>query len=167
MDLTEKIFKISAQSLNKEIYKFRGFEIDLSKPFARKSMVEIIKESCGVDFETINTDEEAIAMAEKHHIDLLPHQKIRGHIIMAFFEKYGEETCIQPTFVHTYPVETSPLTKKNLKDPRYVDRFELFIGQKEFGNAYSELNDPIDQLDRFLEQQEEANKSKGENGYEG
>jgi lysyl-tRNA synthetase class 2 len=167
MDLTEKMFKISAKFLNKDVYKFRGYDIDLSKPFIRKSMIEIIKEACGVDFEKINTDEEALEIAKQHHIDLLPHQKIRGHIIVAFFEKYGEETCIQPTFVHTYPVESSPLTKKNAKDSRYVDRFELFIGTKEFANAYSELNDPIEQLQRFEEQVAESEKSKGNDSYEG
>ncbi|GMO17292.1 MAG: hypothetical protein Ta2E_08560 [Mycoplasmoidaceae bacterium] len=132
------------------------------KPFKKISMVDIIKEACGVDFSKVSSDKDAVKLAEKHKIKLEPHQKTYGHIVTLFFEKYGEEKCIQPTFVHTYPVEVSPLTKKNLKDPRFTDRFELFIGQKEFANAYSEINDPIDQLERFENQMKEINQGNQE-----
>jgi len=161
MDITETLFRISAKSLNKEVYKFRGFDIDLSKPFRRVTMVDCIKEATKnnplgqVDFTTVKSNEEAEELAKKHGITLEGHQHVLGHIITLFFEKYGEETCVQPTFVHTYPSEVSPLTKKNRNDPRFTDRFELFIGQKEFANAYSELNDPIDQLSRFEDQMKE------------
>jgi lysyl-tRNA synthetase class 2 len=152
MDLTETLFKESAKALNKNIFKFRGFEIDVTKPFKKISMVDFINEVTGIDFNKVTSDEEAIKLANEHHIQLATFQKKKGHIIMGFFEKYCEEKCIQPTFVHSYPYETSPLTKKNQNDPNFTDRFELFIGQKEFANAYSELNDPIDQLQRFEEQ---------------
>jgi lysyl-tRNA synthetase class 2 len=162
MDLTEQIFHESTKTLGKTLYKFRGFEIDVSKPFRRISMVDIIKEACGVDFTKISTADEAIKLAKEHHIELEAHQKTFGHVVNLFFEKYGEEKCIQPTFVHTYPVDVSPLTKKNLNDPRFTDRFELFVGQKEFANAYSELNDPIDQLKRFEDQMKEIKEGNQE-----
>jgi lysyl-tRNA synthetase class 2 len=157
MDITEKLFKITAEALNKPVYNFRGFQIDLSKPFRRISMVDIIKEATNgeVDFNNVKSDAEAVELAKKHGIELANHQNVTGHIITLFFEKYGEEKCIQPTFVHTYPAEVSPLTKKNPNNPKFTDRFELFIGGKEFGNAYSELNDPIDQLERFEDQMKE------------
>jgi lysyl-tRNA synthetase class 2 len=152
MDLTEEIFKTTCASLNKYQFKFRGFDIDLSKPFTKISMVDFIKQETGIDFNEIKTDEQAVAIAEEKHIKLTKHQMNKGHIINLFFERFCEEKCIQPTFVHTYPVEVSPLTKKNKLNPQFTDRFELFIGQKEFANAYSELNDPIDQLERLEKQ---------------
>ena len=103
------------------------------------------------------TVEEALNLATEHHIEVQEHEKSVGHIINLFFEKYVEETLIQPTFLYGHPIEISPLTKKNPLDPRFVDRFELFIGGKEFANAYTELNDPIDQLERFENQLAEKN----------
>jgi lysyl-tRNA synthetase class 2 len=162
MDLTESIFKVTAQELNKTTLKFRGFDIDLTKPFRRVSMVDMITESCGVNFNNIKSLDEALSVANEHHIKIEDHQKSIGHIINLFFEKYCEEKCIQPTFVHTYPLDVSPLTKKNKDNPEFTDRFELFIGQKEFANAYSELNDPIEQLERFQSQMEELKKGNQE-----
>jgi lysyl-tRNA synthetase class 2 len=152
MDLTEEIYHSCARLLKKDVYKFRGYEIDLSKPFRRISMVDLIKETCGVDFDSIKTIEQALELAKQHHIEVADNQRKIGYIIALFFEKYGEEKCIQPTFVHTHPLDTSPLTKKNPLNPNFVDRFELFIGGKEAANAYSELNNPIEQLQRFEEQ---------------
>jgi lysyl-tRNA synthetase class 2 len=163
MDLTEEIYHECAKMLNKDVYKFRGFDIDLSKPFRKISMVDLIKEAIGIDFNTIKSDEQAIELAKQHHIDLEEHQKKLGHIIALFFEKYGEPLCIQPTFVHTHPVATSPLTKRNPNNPNFVDRFELFIAQKEAANAYSELNNPIEQLQRFEEQLLDKAKGNSEN----
>jgi lysyl-tRNA synthetase class 2 len=162
MDLTEEMFKESAKALKQDVYKFRGYEIDVTKPFRRIAMVDIINEACGVNFHNVSSTEEAIKLANEHHIKLEPHQRTYGHIVNLFFEKYGEEKCIQPTFVHTYPAEVSPLTKKNANDSRFTDRFELFIGQKEFANAYSELNDPIDQLARFEDQMKEVKEGNQE-----
>lgn len=163
MDLTEQIFKHVAKKINKTIVLWRGVEIDLEKPFLRKNMVDFIKEETGVDFnKDINTNEEAIAIANKFNIQLMEHQKNRGHIINLFFEEFCEKKCLQPTFVYGHPVEVSPLAKRNLKDPRYTDRFELFVAQKELANAFSELNDPIDQFERFEEQLKEKDKGNDE-----
>ena len=118
-------------------------------------MVDAIKEQTGIDFKKEMTVEEAMNLAKEHGIEVETHQENVGHIINLFFEKYVEDTLIQPTFLYGHPVEISPLTKKNPEDPRFVDRFELFIGGKEFANAYTELNDPIDQLERFEEQLKE------------
>ena len=117
-------------------------------------MTDAIKEKTGIDFRTVSV-EEALKLAEEHKIEVAEHEKTLGHIINLFFEKYVEETLIQPTFLYGHPVEISPLTKKNPEDPRFVDRFELFIGGKEFANAYTELNDPVDQLERFEDQLKE------------
>ena len=117
-------------------------------------MVDAIKEQTSIDFKQEMSLEEAKKLAEEHDILVEDHFEV-GHIINAFFEKYVEETLIQPTFLYGHPVEISPLTKKNPEDPRFVDRFELFIGGKEFANAYTELNDPIDQLERFEDQLKE------------
>jgi lysyl-tRNA synthetase class 2 len=130
-------------------FNFGGYEINLEGPWKRVSMVDAIKEQTGVDFKKEMTVDEALALAEEHHIEVQEHEKSVGHIINLFFEKYVEETLIQPTFLYGHPIEISPLTKKNPEDPRFVDRFELFIAGKEFANAYTELNDPIDQLERF------------------
>ena len=155
MNLTEGVIKYCAEFINKFQLKFRGYEIDLSKPFTRIHMLDLIKNITGVDFYKVKNDDEAIKLAKEHNIELLPHQMKYGHIINAFFEKYCEDTLIQPTFVYGHPIEISPLAKKDYKDPRFTKRFELFIGQKEFANAYSELNDPIDQFNRFEEQLKE------------
>ena len=157
MDLTEGMYKSIAENVvGKTIYNWCGNEIDLGKPFKRVSMIEAIKEKTGIDFKAEMTLDEAKELASKHNIEVEDHFSV-GHIINAFFEKYVEETLIEPTFLYGHPVEISPLTKKNKQDPRFVDRFELFIGGKEFANAYTELNDPIDQLERFEDQLKERN----------
>ena len=154
MDLTEKMYTTIAKDvIGKMIYNFGGYEINLEGPWKRISMTDAIKEQTGIDFKdkkmTLN---KALKLAEEHNIEVQEHEKSLGHIINLFFEKYVEETLIQPTFLYGHPLEISPLTKKNPEDPRFVDRFELFIAGKEFANAYTELNDPIDQLERFEEQ---------------
>ena len=156
MEMTESLFKtIAKEVFDKYTFNWYGNEIDLSKPFKKVSMVESIKEKTGIDFLKVNTVEEALKLAKEHDIEVEKHQENIGHIINLFFEKYVEETLIQPTFLYGHPVEISPLTKKDPKDPRFVERFELFIGGKEFCNAYTELNDPIDQLERFENQLKE------------
>ena len=146
---------IAKEVVDKYTYNWYGHTIDLSGPWQRISMVDAIKEKTGIDFHKHFTVEEAVSLANEHHIELEQHEHNVGHIINKFFEKYVEETLIQPTFLYGHPVEISPLTKKNPEDPRFVDRFELFIAGKEFCNAYTELNDPIDQLERFEEQLKE------------
>jgi len=153
MDLTEGMFTTIAKDvIGKMDYKFSGFDINLEGPWKRISMTDAIKEKTGIDFKTIDSLDECLKLAEEHNISLEEHEKAYGHIINKFFEKYVEETLIQPTFLYGHPIEISPLTKKNPDDPRFVDRFELFIGGKEFANAYTELNDPVDQLERFESQ---------------
>lgn len=155
MDLTEKMFQTIAHDVcGKMTYNWCGDEINLTGPWKRISMVDAIKEQTGVDFKQNISLDEAKTLAKEHDIEIEEHFTV-GHIINAFFEKYVEETLIQPTFLYGHPVEISPLTKKSPNDPRFVDRFELFIGGKEFANAYTELNDPIDQLERFEEQLKE------------
>lgn len=157
MEMTESMYKTIAEKVfNKYVFNWCGNEIDLEKPFRRLSMIDAIKEYSGVDFSKEMTLDEAKALAAEHNIEVEEHFTV-GHIINGFFEKYVEENLIQPTFLYGHPVEISPLTKKDPKDPRFVQRFELFIGGKEFANAYTELNDPIDQLDRFEEQLRERN----------
>ena len=156
MELTESMFQTVARNVfGKMTYQFGGYEINLEGPWKRISMAEAIKEQTGIDFTVDMTVEEALKLAEEHDIEIEEHQHAVGHIMNLFFEKYVEETLIQPTFLYGHPVEISPLTKKNPKDPRFVDRFELFIAGKEFANAYTVLNDPIDQLERFEEQLKE------------
>ena len=155
MDLTEGVIKHCAKVMNKFECKYRGFDINLANPFKRVHMVDLIKEVTGVDFYNVKGDEEAVAIAKEHHIELEKHQMKYGHVINAFFENFCEEKLIEPTFVYGHPVEISPLAKKDYSDPRFTKRFELFIGQKEFANAFSELNDPIDQYERFEEQLKE------------
>ena len=157
MDLTEEMYQtIAKEVFNKMTYNWCGDEINLEGPWKRISMVDAIKEKTGIDFKLEYTLDEAKKLASEHDIVVEEHFTV-GHIINAFFEKYVEETLIQPTFLYGHPVEISPLTKRNPEDPRFVDRFELFIGGKEFANAYTELNDPIDQLNRFEEQLKERN----------
>ena len=117
-------------------------------------MIDSIKEVTGIDFNTIETDEEAIAIAKEKHVEIEESKQTRGYIINAFFEEFVEDTLVQPTFICDYPVEVSPLTKRKPSDPSLVERFELFIGGREYGNAYSELNDPIDQYESFVKQAE-------------
>ena len=149
MEMTESMFKTIAKDIfHKDTFMWNGKEINIAGEWKKVSMTDAIKEKTGIDFRTI-TVEEALKLAEEHKIEVAEHEKTLGHIINLFFEKYVEETLIQPTFLYGHPVEISPLTKKNPEDPRFVDRFELFIGGKEFANAYTELNDPVDQLERF------------------
>ena len=150
MDLTEGMYTTIAKEVcGKMVFNFGGHEINLEGPWKRISMTDAIKEQTGIDFKAITDLDECLKLAEEHHIELEEHEKAYGHIINKFFEKYVEETLIQPTFLYGHPIEISPLTKKNPEDPRFVDRFELFMAGKEFANAYTELNDPIDQLERF------------------
>ena len=153
MDMTEKMYQYIAKNvIGKMTYNWYGNDISLEGPWKRISMVDAIKEKTGIDFKQEMSVEAALELAEEHKIEVQDHEKTVGHIINLFFEKYVEETLIQPTFLYGHPIEISPLTKKNPEDPRFVDRFELFIGGREFANAYTELNDPIDQLERFEEQ---------------
>jgi len=150
MELTENMYKtIAKEVIGKMDYKFSGYDINLDGSWKKISMTDAIKEKTGINFKKIDSLEECLRLAEEHHIELEEHEKAYGHVVNKFFEKYVEETLIQPTFLYGHPIEISPLTKKNPDDPRFVDRFELFIGGKEFANAYTELNDPIDQLERF------------------
>ena len=155
MDLTEGMYQTIAKEVcGKTKFNFLGHEIDLSGKWKRVSMTDAIKEKTGIDFKKEMTLEEAKKLASEHGIEVEDHYQV-GHIINEFFEKYVEETLIQPTFLYGHPVEISPLTKKNPEDPRFVDRFELFIAGHECANAYTELNDPIDQLERFEDQLKE------------
>ena len=156
MDLTEKMFvNIAENVIGKTDYHWNNQDISVKGPWKRISMVDAIKEVTGIDFKKEMTVDEALELAKEHNIEVQEHEKSVGHIINLFFEKYVEETLIQPTFLYGHPVEISPLTKKNKDDPRFVDRFELFIAGREMANAYTELNDPDDQLDRFREQLKE------------
>lgn len=155
MDLTEDMFRTVANNvLGKTTITYQGTEIDLGSKWKRITMIDAIKEVTGVDFNTINTDEEAIAIANEKNVEIDELKKTRGDIINTFFEEFVEETLVQPTFIYDYPVEVSPLTKKKPSDKRLTERFEVFIGGREYGNAYSELNDPIDQYERFKKQVE-------------
>ena len=153
MNITEEMYKYIAEKVcGKTKFNYLGHEVDLSGEWKRVSMVDAIKEKTGIDFKSNNYSlEEAKDLAKKHGIEVEPHFTV-GHIINAFFEKYVEETLIQPTFLYGHPIEISPLTRANEEDPRFVDRFELFISGHECANAYTELNDPIDQLKRFEDQ---------------
>ena len=156
MEMTEAMYQtIAREVMGKMTYNFGGYEINLEGPWKRISMTDAIKEQTGIDFRKEMSVEEALKLVEEHHIEVQEHEHTVGHIINLFFEKYVEETLIQPTFLYGHPIEISPLTKKNPDDPRFVDRFELFIAGKEFANAYTELNDPIDQLERFEAQLKE------------
>lgn len=155
MDITEEIIsKVALKVLGTTKITYQGTQIDLTPPWKRISMIDSIKEVTGVDFNTIETDEAAKKAAEELHVELDELKLTRGEIISQVFEAKVEETLIQPTFIYDYPVEVSPLTKRKPSDPRLTERFEVFIGAREYGNAYSELNDPIDQYERFKKQME-------------
>lgn len=158
MDLTEKLYRFVAQEvLGTTTITYRGTEMDLGKPFERITMVEAVKKYAGVDFEEIHTLEEARAIAKEKGVAYEErHQK--GDILNLFFEEFVEEHLIQPTFLMDHPVETSPLTKRKPDNPDYVERFEFFMNGWEMANAYSELNDPIDQRERFKAQEEQFAK---------
>ena len=156
MDITEELFsKVAQRVLGTTKITYQGQEIDLKPGWKRISMIDAIKEVTGIDFNEIQTDEEAVALAKERKIEIPDKTKeTRGDVISLFFEEYVEETLIQPTFVYDYPIEISPLAKRCPKDKRMTERFEAFIGGREYGNAFSELNDPIDQYERFKKQVE-------------
>ena len=152
MELTESMFKYVAEKvLGTTKINYQGTEIDLGQPFARLTMNEAIKKYAGIDFDTVPDDDAAKALAKEHHIEFEDRHK-KGDIINLFFEEYCEKELVQPTFIMDHPIEISPLTKKKPSDPTKVERFELFINTWEMCNAYSELNDPIDQRERFAAQ---------------
>ena len=154
MELTESMFRYVAEKVcGTAVITYNGTEIDMSKPFERITMIDAIKKYAGVDFNQIETLEEARALAKEHHIEYEERHK-KGDIINLFFEEYCEDKMIQPTFVMDHPLDVSPLTKKKPENPELVERFELFIYGREMANAYSELNDPIDQRERFAAQEE-------------
>ncbi|MFL2106058.1 lysine--tRNA ligase [Desemzia sp. FAM 23991] len=162
MDLTEGLIRTVAQNvLGTGKITYNEIDIDLETPWKRIHMVDAIKEQTGVDFWQKMTDEEAREIAKQHNVPVEAHSQF-GHVVNEFFEMFVEETLIQPTFVYGHPVEISPLAKKNLKDPRFTDRFEVFIVQHEYGNAFSELNDPIDQRERFEQQMKEREQGNDE-----
>ena len=152
MDLTEDMFRHLAKTVTGgEKFTYGEYEIDFSKPFERLTMLDAIKKYAGIDFTTVTSDEQAKELAKKHNIEFEDHHK-KGDIINLFFEEFCEDKLIQPTFVMDHPVEISPLTKRKPDAPDYVERFELYINGWEMCNAYSELNDPIDQRERFKAQ---------------
>ncbi len=155
MDLTENMYRyVAKEVLGTTTIVYNGVEMDLGKPFARITMVDAVKQYAGVDFNEIHTLEEARAAADEKHVEYEERHK-KGDILNLFFEEYVEEHLIQPTFVMDHPVEISPLTKRKPDNPDYVERFEFFMNGWEMANAYSELNDPIDQRERFAAQEEQ------------
>jgi lysyl-tRNA synthetase class 2 len=153
MDLVEDLFRsVALKVLGTAVVNYDGVEIDLSKPFERITMVDALKKYKDIDFTTIHTDEEAKALADQYHVEYAAHHK-KGDILSMLFEEFVEEHLVQPTFIMDHPVEISPLTKKKPDDPEYTERFELFITKREMANAYSELNDPLDQIERFKAQE--------------
>ena len=156
MNIVEELFsKVSLKVLGTTKVNYQGQDIDLAPGWKRISMIDSIKEVTGIDFNEINTDEEAVALAKERGIEIPDVTKeTRGDVISLFFDEYVEKTLEQPTFIYDYPIEISPLAKKKKSDPRLTERFEAFIGGREYGNAFSELNDPIDQYERFKKQVE-------------
>jgi lysyl-tRNA synthetase class 2 len=165
MNLTEELIRtVATNVLDTTTVEYDGVVIDLSKPFERLTMLEAVKKYTGVDFNEINSDEEARALAKEKHVDCEKHTK-KGEVLNLFFEEFVEENLVQPTFIMDHPVDISPLAKRKKDDEAYTERFELFITKREFANAFSELNDPIDQRGRFEYQEklrsmgdEEANQ---------
>ena len=166
MDLVEDLFRTVADKvLGTTTVKYGDDEIDLSKPFERLTMVEAVKKYVDIDFDQIADEESAKALAKKHNIEFEDRHK-KGDILNLFFEEYVEEHLVQPTFIMDHPVEISPLASRKPDNPDYTERFELFVTRREFANAFSELNDPIDQRGRFEAQEalraagdEEANET--------
>ena len=153
MDITEEIFQRCAMKVcGTTKITYQGTEIELGGKWKRISMIDSIKEVTGIDFNTIETDEEAVKLAKEKNIEIPNGKETRGNVISLFFDEYVEKTLVQPTFIYDYPIEISPLAKKCDNDPRLTQRFEAFIGGREYGNAFSELNDPIDQYERFKEE---------------
>ena len=165
MDITEEIFsKVAMKVLGTTKITYQGVDIDLTPSWKRITMIDSIKEACGVDFNNINSDEEALSIAKEKGIEVPDIKQTRGDIISLFFDEYVEKTLVQPTFIYDYPVEISPLAKRKKSDPRLTERFEVFIGGREYGNAFSELNDPIDQYERFKKQVEARDAGDDEAG---
>lgn len=153
MDLAEGMLQsVAMEVLGTTTFTFKDKEISFEAPFKRLSMVEAVKDATGIDFSEEMSVEQALAYAKEKHVEVQKHEESVGHIISLFFEEFVEDSIVQPTFVYMYPVEISPLAKKNAEDPRFTDRFELFIDGHEYANAFSELNDPIDQRERFESQ---------------
>lgn len=152
MELTENLIAhMAEEATGSTKVTYQGKEIDFKPPWKRMTMIDCVKEYAGVDFNTIETDEEALAIAREKGIEITPGMR-RGEVISAFFEEFGEDKLIQPTFITKHPVEISPLAKRSKEDPRLTDRFEAFANGWELANAFSELNDPIDQKGRFMDQ---------------
>ena len=166
MQLVEELIsKLAMDLLHTTEITYCGKEISLKAPFKRVHMVDAIKEQTGINFFEITDLDVALKLAKEHNIEVPKHEQSIGHIINLFFEEYVEKTLIQPTILYGHPIEISPLTKKNPKDPRFTDRFELFINGKEYANAYTELNDPIDQKERFINQLKERELGNDEANY--
>ena len=164
MELTESMFRYLAETVcGSTKISYNGVEIDLGKPFERLTMIDAIKKYAGVDFDAVATDEEAKAIAKEHHVEY-EERHTKGEIVNLFFEEFCEENLVKPTFIMDHPLAISPLTKKKPSDPSKVERFELFINTWEMCNAYSELNDPIDQRERFAQQ--DANAAAGDDEAE-
>lgn len=162
MDLTEGLIRtVTENVLGTGKITYNQQQIDLETPWKRVHMVDLIKEYSGVDFWKQMSDEEARAIAKEHHVPVEAHSQF-GHVVNEFFEAFVEEKLVQPTFVYGHPVEISPLAKKNAEDPRFTDRFEVFICGHEYGNAFTELNDPIDQRERFEQQMKEREQGNEE-----
>jgi lysyl-tRNA synthetase class 2 len=156
MELTEYLISTVARKLDKEVVEYKGHEINLVKPWKKYHMADLVKEAVGIDFWDPNISfEEAKSFAENKGLDVPEHYTGTGHILNLLFEEYCEEKIVQPTFVYGHPIEISPLAKKDPKDPRFTRRFEIFINGSEYGNAFSELNDPTDQKERFMNQLKE------------
>lgn len=162
MTLTENVIAYIAEAVRgTTVIEYQGVQVDLTPKWKRAHMVDLVREATGVDFWEQMSDEEAHALAKQHHVSVEPTMKF-GHIVNEFFEQKVEETLIQPTFVYGHPVDVSPLARKNEQDPRFTDRFELFIVAREHANAFTELSDPIDQRERFLAQLEEREQGNEE-----
>lgn len=154
MDLTENLYRyVAKEVLGTTVITYNGVEMDLGKPFARMTMIDAVKKYAGIDWNEVETLEQARALAREHHVGFEERHK-KGDILSLFFEEFAEEHLIQPTFITDHPIEISPLTKKKPDNPDYVERFEFFMNGWEMANAYSELNDPIDQRERFKAQEE-------------
>lgn len=159
--MTEDLFHYLAKMIGKDVFHWLGNEIDLSKPFRHATMCELIEEKTGIDFRKVSSTDEALKLAKDKGVPVERHFAY-GHVVNAFFEQFVEETLVQPTFVYQHPLDVSPLAKKDPEDPRFTQRFELYVSTKEMCNAFTELNDPMDQRARFEEQVEEKKKGNDE-----
>ena len=164
MDLIEDMYRtITREVCGKDVINYQGIEIDMGKPWERLTMVEAVKKYAGVDYNDWKSDEEARAVAKQMHVEVDEgDEATKGHVLIAFFDAFVEEKLVQPTIIYDYPVENSPLAKRKPSNPAFTERFEYFIYSREMGNAFSELNDPIDQKERFVKQVE-AKRAKGGN----